>query len=420
MQKQILTAPAVEAVRPEAEARGLLSKVLDRIKGLATSSTEDARTQRNALIAFAVRVLSAGLLYVSQVVLARLMGTFEYGVFVYVWTWVLVLGGLSHLGFGVTMIRLLPEYRERGQESLLRGLVATGRGIALGVGALVATLGMIGISLFGNAIANHAVLPLFIALFCIPGFALTDLQDGIGRGRGWMGAGLMPPYILRPLLLLGGTVAAWAAGLPMDARTAAGAAILSTYGALFLQTWLIGRRLKAELPKGPMTFAPKAWAWTALPLLVTYAAELVIQNVDVLVVSWVMNPVEVGKYFAAAKTMSLVLFVHYAVGSAVANRFAALNARGDKAELAAFVRKAVNWTFWPSLAAALGIVALGKPLLWLFSPTYVDAYPVMLILVGGFLVRASMGPAEFILNMLGEQKISAMIQVATAIVATVL
>ena len=43
------------------------------------------------------------------------------------------------------------------------------------------------------------------------------------------------------------------------------------------------------------------------------------------------------------------------------------------------------------------------PLLWLFGPQFVDGYPVMLILVVGFLFRASMGPAEFLLNMLGKQ-----------------
>jgi hypothetical protein len=43
--------------------------------------------------------------------------------------------------------------------------------------------------------------------------------------------------------------------------------------------------------------------------------------------------------------MALIMFVHYAVGSAVANRFAALNARGDREALNAFVRDAVNWTF---------------------------------------------------------------------------
>jgi O-antigen/teichoic acid export membrane protein len=128
-----------------------------------------------------------------------------------------------------------------------------------------------------------------------------------------------------------------------------------------------------------------------------------------------MTPSDVGMYFAAAKTMSLIMFIHYAVGSAVANQFSVLKARGDDAGLAALVRDAVNWTFWPSLVAAVLILALGKPLLWLFSPQFTDAYPVMFVLAIGFLVRASMGPAEFVLNMLGEQSLCALVLAVSAV-----
>jgi O-antigen/teichoic acid export membrane protein len=415
-----LLSPVQDATASSGRVHALVGKVLGKLRSLLGGQSARDTAQRNAIIAFAVRVASAGLLYLSQIVLARFMGTFEYGVFVFVWTWVLVLGGLSHLGLGVTMMRLLPAYHVGGRLDLARGLVKAGRRVAVVVGATFAALAILTLSLLGDRIQNHAVLPLFLVLFCIPGFALTDLQDGIGRARGWMGVALAPPYILRPLLLLLAMVAAYGLGLPMDARTAAGAAIISTYGTAFLQTLLINRQLAKDVAPGPSAYAPRAWANTALPLLVVYAAELVIQNIDVIIVSAFLTPVETGKYFAAAKTMALVLFVHYAVGSAVANRFSALHAKGDRAELEAFVADAVRWTFWPSLAAALGILALGRPLLWLFSPTYVDAYPVMVILVLGFLVRASMGPAEFLLSMLGEQRASAMIQVATAAVSTLL
>jgi O-antigen/teichoic acid export membrane protein len=108
------------------------------------------------------------------------------------------------------------------------------------------------------------------------------------------------------------------------------------------------------------------------------------------------------------------MFVHYAVGSAVANRFAALDARGDKESLRKFVRDAVNWTFWPSLVGAMIILALGWPLLRLFGPQFTEAYPVMFILVAGFLTRASMGPSEFLLNMLGEEQLCAAVLAITA------
>ena len=127
-----------------------------------------------------------------------------------------------------------------------------------------------------------------------------------------------------------------------------------------------------------------------------------------------LSPAQVGMYFAAAKTMSLVMFVHYAVGSAIANRMSALRAHGDKPGLEALVNDAVRWTFWPSLLGAVIILALGKPLLWMFSPQFMDAYPVMFVLALGHLIRASVGPADTILSLLGEQKANALILVTSA------
>jgi O-antigen/teichoic acid export membrane protein len=352
-------------------------------------------------------------------VLARWMGSNEYGIYVFVWTWVLVLGGLSDLGLAVISIRFISHYRETGELALLRGLIRGGRAVAFSVGTFIAAAGMAGLWLF-EPLESHYLLPAYLALICIPLYTLTSVQDGIGKGFAWMGAALLPPYILRPALLLLAMVAAHLAGLPMQAKTAAGAAIVATWTAGLLQTVLIDRRIKQAVNSGPRQYALRTWLVAGLPLLVIAASELTLQSADILVVSRYLTPTDVAIYFAAAKTMSLIMFVHYAVGSAVANRFAALGTRGDKESLRVFVRDAVHWTFWPSLAAAIMLLALGMPLLWLFGPKFVAGYPVMLILVVGFLFRSSMGPAEFLLNMLGQQRICAAVLVTTAVLSVAL
>ena len=374
-----------------------------QVTDLAWDEGERATTMRQALLAFAVRVVSAGILYVSQIVLARWMGGYHYGIYVFVWTWMLVLGGLSNLGLGTAMIRLLPEYRVRGELALLRGLLRDGRLLALGAATVTALLGLAGLSCFG-ATGSDYVLPLYLGLICIPMMTLSDVQDGIGRGSGWMAIALMPPYVLRPLLVLLAMFAAHALGWPMRADTAVCAAIIGTWVTVAVQSLLIHRRAAVEVPRGPRARPPDVWLKTSLPLLLIGGSELLLQNTDVLVVSRFVPPDQVAIYFAAAKTMALVMFIHYAVGSAMAKRFAALNAIGDMQALRQLTRQAANWTFWPSLAAAIGLLVLGKPLLWLFGPQFVDGYPVMFVLVLGFLFRAAMGPSEFLLNMLGQQK----------------
>lgn len=400
--------------------RGLYQQAISIAREVMAGDNERALAQRNAVVAFSVRVTSAALLYLMQIVLARWMGSFEYGIYVFVWTWVLVLGGLSPIGLNLVVIRLVPEYREQGNLALLRGLKRGTNLAAFLIGSALAIAGLAGLWLFEPYVSNYYILPLYLALICVPIYALGDMQDGLGRAQAWMATALIPPYVLRPLMVLAAMAVAHAIGLPMKATTAAGAAVVATWTAALLQFALVEANMAKTVPAGPREYAWPLWIKTSLPLFVICACELALQNVDVLIVSSFLTPQDVGIYFAAAKTMSLIMFVHYAVGSAVANRFSALNARGDREGLERFVRDAVNWTFWPSLLAAMVILALGQPLLWLFGPEFTSGYPVMIILVVGFLFRSAIGPSEFLLNMLGQQAACATVLVTTAVLNLIL
>ena len=89
------------------------ARLRETMSSVLFSADERSRAQRDALVTFSIRVASAGIAYISQAVLARWMGTHDYGIFVFVWTWVLVLGGLSSLGLSATTVRLLPQYQDR-------------------------------------------------------------------------------------------------------------------------------------------------------------------------------------------------------------------------------------------------------------------------------------------------------------------
>ena len=42
------------------------------------------------------------------------MGSYEFGVFVYVWTWTLLIGGVADAGMAAAAQKFIPEYAERG------------------------------------------------------------------------------------------------------------------------------------------------------------------------------------------------------------------------------------------------------------------------------------------------------------------
>jgi O-antigen/teichoic acid export membrane protein len=145
----------------------------------------------------------------------------------------------------------------------------------------------------------------------------------------------------------------------------------------------------------------------SLPILLVESFYLLLSYTDVLVLQQFVSSDEVGVYFAVVKTLALVSFIHYAMSATTAHRFTEYHAAGDKDRLAAYVTHAIKWTFWPSLAATLILLALGKPLLWLFGPQFTSGYDIMFIAAIGLVVRAAIGPVERLLNMLGHQHICA-------------
>ena len=104
--------------------------------------------------------------------------------------------------------------------------------------------------------------------------------------------------------------------------------------------------------------------------------------------------------------------MYFSVSAAVAHKFSEYHVAGNKAALSAFLADAIKWTFWPSLGATVMILALGKPFLWLFGPQFVDGYYLMFILAVGPLARATVGPVERLLNMVGEQRACAKVYAA--------
>jgi O-antigen/teichoic acid export membrane protein len=126
-----------------------------------------------------------------------------------------------------------------------------------------------------------------------------------------------------------------------------------------------------------------------------------------------MSPDDVAIYFATVKTLALVHFVYFAVKAGVAQRYAAFTHGGSHAELAGFARQTVSWTFWPSLAMAVVVLAIGEPMLSLFGPGFEAGYPLLFVLVVGVVARSAVGPAESLLTMSGNQNICAAVYALT-------
>ena len=393
----------VEAEPTSQKAGGLI----DRVRALLFGGGENALTKRLAGTIFIIRVLSAGLAYLSQVLLARWMGSSDYGIYVYVWTWVLLLGSMMDYGTSVSAQKFIAEYRVQDRQDLLRGFIFGSRWMTFAVSALVS----LALAALVWALSPHldraAIVPLYLGCATLPPFVVANVQDGIARAYDWMRLALMPQFIVRQTLIIGFTGLAFAAGTQLNAVGAMNASAAAVWIAMIGQLLLLNRRLGGAVEAGPRAYAVKSWLATSLPILIVESFYLLLSYIDVLVLQYFRPSEDVGIYYSVVKTLALVSFVHYAMSASTAHRFSEYHTSGDHEKLSSYLAHAIKWTFWPSLAATVGLLAIGKPLLWLFGAQFTAGYPMMFILSIGLLARAAIGPIEKLLSMIGQQRLCA-------------
>ncbi len=398
---------------PEGRLHALLAPPAEILDSILTGTDDRSVSQRIALIAFATRIVSAAIAYFSQVIMARWMAEFQYGVFVVVWVGSVIMGGLACLGVQIAVLRFVPEYSARGEYDLLRGVIVGSRIQGLATSTIFALVGFAGLYAFGDHISGVYLVPLYLGAVTLPMLALGEIQEGLARSFNWANLALWPTYIVRPLLILvfmGGGL--WF-GAPTNAVTAMAAVVAATYVTAIGQFFRLHSEMGKAVRHGPRRYLPWMWLTVAVPIFVVEGFFNLLTNVDILVVGGLMQPERVAIYFAAVKTMALVHFVYFSVRAGSAQRFSQYYAAGDDARLSAFVRDTLRWTFWPSLVMVGVLIITGRWLLAMFGPSFVEGYPVIFILSVGLLLRASIGPAETLLIMAGQQGITAVVYAAT-------
>lgn len=356
-----------------------------------------------AALAFLIRILSAGLVFGLQILLARLMPLEGYGGFVTLWTWMLALGSFGALGLAEASVRFVPRYAERGRDRQVAGFWRFGLGTVIG-GSLI--LGGAGV-MTGWAMGPGAEPGLIVLLvgLGLPFLALEYYLEGIARSFGWYRLTTVPVYIVRPVLIGGSCFLLHLSGVRLDLAVVGSVVI----GAMAVVAIGVGvllahrlRRFARQRPVGPGQ--KRLWLRAALPLLVISGLDDLVAYADVLVVSLLLPAEEVGLYFAAARTLALAGFVTYALYLVSGRRFALDLAGRSRAELQNSVRETSRLTFWATLIAVTGTLAAGPLLLGAFGPEFTAGYGVMIILGVGMVLRALSGQAGEVLIVAGRQR----------------
>ncbi|WP_200919085.1 lipopolysaccharide biosynthesis protein [Methylobacterium sp.] len=373
-----------------------------------------------ALDVFAIRIAAAIFAYGAQVMMARLMGRSEYGVFASIWVWIAILGHSSTLGFAQGACRFLPADQARGDAAHMRGFLLVGAWVTIAAASIVAGIGLAIAWMQGILLDGPYAGPLLLAALVLPLFTMQDYLEGVARSQNWAVLAIAPPYLLRQGLIMVTMAGAVTVGAPAQAWVAIACTLVATGLALAIQARLLILRLRDDLLPVKPRYRWRIWLRACLPIAAADLAYSAFSMIDVVILGMLMPPAAVGLYFVATRIQQFVPFVHYAASAATAQRFAAIHASGDADGLTRFVRMQARLTFAATVIVGLFIVTAGPFLLAMFGPEFGASYPLLAVLVAGNVGASLFGPGEDLLTMIDGERLCAGITLAMLALAALL
>ncbi len=396
---------------------------VDRLKRMIGHGIERLNSQKelaDAAAVFGVRILSAVLAFGVQIFLARALDLTEYGVYVTLWTWLIILSNVAAFGFSDTSIRFIPRYSFRGKHAWVKGFLATGYRTVVLCSILVSLTGLAVLKIFADQVDPLYLVPVAVLFVGLPFSALELYLVGVARSFGWFMLTVVPGYVIRPLLIAAGVLIVVQLGYAADAATVLALATLITGLTVIVQTLIIRRRVLKVCgdvkPGGPKAL----WRRASAPLVLLLTVDEIFLWSDILIVSALMAPPDVSIYFAAQRSMSLAAFVKFAFMMVLARDLSMAKAGRDSKHLQDKVTRASTWTFWLMVPAVLITIAAGYPLLAMFGPAFTSGYPIMLVLAIGFLFQAVIGQAQDLMIILGHQRTNIAIGIGSIVLNVVL
>jgi O-antigen/teichoic acid export membrane protein len=376
---------------------------------------------RGASAFLVIHVAGVGLGFGVQVLLARALGTTSYGTYAWVFSWAMLLLLFCRAGFATASLRFVPEFSARGDWARLRGWLRTSYAVILVASLAVASATALVALALGERLGEEARRTFLVVCLGLPIYAALQLLGSVLRGLRRVLASQVPSTLLQPLLLGLATLLIVATGWRrLDAPSAMWINLGSAAAALVLSLWLLRRVLPAGVRSAFRHSEPRAWLRVAIPLMVFNALFVIQERADVLLLGSLAGVTEAGLYAAASRVSGVIVFGLTAVNAWAAPLIADLHTRGDGPGLQRLVRLAAQGIFLFTAPLALFVAIFGVQILSLFGPDFADAYRALLVLAGGQLVNALVGPVGLLMTMTGRQGLAAGILGVHTLLAVVL
>ena len=367
--------------------------------------------------AFAAKVGGAGILFGLHVLLARLLGVTQYGIYIYALTWANILVIASLLGSNTALVRFVAAYKAQGKWGLLRGIVRRSTQCVFVFSLLIGGIGGVTVWFLRDRIGRDEAATFGVALILLPVLALVRLREASLRALKRVVRSQLPTTIIRPLLL-----GAMLSGLyfclrqPLLAIHAMAIDCVAVFAAFVIGALWLVRELPEQVRGAEPIYADREWLKVSLPLLLIDGMFVVLNQTDIIMLGVIRGSQEAGIYSAASHISSLATFALIAVNMILAPMISELHHTGKKQDLQRIITLAARAIFVFTLLISAALTVSGRFVLCLFGSAFPVAFVPLLILLSGQIVNALAGSVGLIMIMTGNQnQAGAIVAVSAAV-----
>ena len=381
--------------------RGSMQKLLHKIRyGKGYGSI----LVRGALGAFTVKIAGTGIIFLLNVMLARILGAQQYGIYVFGITWIQILVVICLLGFQTSLIRFVAEYNFKRQWGCLCGILQISNRYVLGFSVGISLLGSLFLFILHDRISSEMAMTLFIALIYLPFLAFCRLREACLAGFKQVIHSELLLRVINPILtILATSVLFLWMGQEMTASTAMVATLAAILGTTITAQFFLVHKQPAPLKQVRPEFQTGNWLSVSLPLLLLAGGHVTILRIDILMLGIIHSSESAGIYAAACRASNFVIFGYMAINSILVPLMSELYHQRNLAALQQNVTRAARAMFgFTFLAGSLMIIFAG-PILNLFGSQFGSASGAFSIIILGKIIFTFAGPAIWLMTVTNYQ-----------------
>jgi len=390
----------------EVNQRKFLSSLWKRLQGDGIGAV----LVRGASGSFGIMVLSSGIAFGTNVLLARILGVTQYGVYIYALTWINLLAWACQIGLVTSLVRFVSAYNANKEWGLFRGILSRSIIYVMFATVIIGGAAAFVIWFLRDRMEPGQVETLWIGLLILPLIALTGLRHGALRGLKRVVLSSVPDGIVRPLLISVMVVLLyfWAQH-SLTAMQVMLVNLIATLIAFIVGSMLLIKALPGQVRNVNPVYLGPEWLKVSLPMFFGSGMFLILRQADVLMIGIIMGPTEAGIYAVVSRITSLVFFGSNAIDNIAAPMISELHSKEQYHRLQRMVTLAARGAFSFTFSMSIGLFLLGTYALSLFGQDFIIGYQPMIILLVGMVIKSLFGSAGFLMSMTGHHTQGAII-----------